>query len=118
VSCVLLSIKKPSTVRVLDGSGQCSTVAAITPNVGRMGTTTQVTISGYGFVPGMAVSFSGGNGPRPVASNVQLTSDTETVDQITATVTVPRKKKPGRNPLWDVRVGSGGVLVDGFTVTQ
>jgi len=62
VSCVLLSIRKPSTVTVLDSSGQCSTVAAITPNVGRMGTTTQVTISGYGFVPGMAVKF--GSSPR------------------------------------------------------
>ena len=118
VSCVLLSIRKPSTVTVLDSSGQCSTVAAITPNVGQMGTSMQVTISGYGFVPGMAVSFSGGNGPRPVASDVRLTSDTETMDQITATVTVPLKKRGGKNPLWDVRVGSGGVLVDGFMVTR
>ncbi len=117
-SCVLLNIKKPNTVTVLDSSGSCSTVLSITPNSAAMGTTVQVTISGYGFSEGMAVSFEGGNGPRPVASNVRLASDTETVDQITATVTVPSKRKPGRDPVWDVRVGTGGALRDAFTVTQ
>jgi hypothetical protein len=65
----------------------------------------------------MAISFEGGNGPRPVASNVQLASDTETLDMITATVTVPLKRNGGRNPVWDVRVGSS-VLPDAFTVTN
>lgn len=118
VSCVLLDIRKPSTVTVLDASGACSTVTAITPNTVQMGTTVQVTITGFGFAQGMAVSFEGGNGPRPVASNVQLASDTTTLDMITATVTVPPKKQPGKNPVWDVRVGSGGVLKDAFTVTR
>lgn len=118
VSCVLLSIKKPSTVTVLDSSGQCSSVASITPASARVGTTVQVTITGYGFTSGMGVSFDGGNGARPVASNVQLTSNTDSVDEITATVTVPYKKQPGKNPLWNVRVGSGGVLAKGFRVTQ
>lgn len=118
LSCVLLDIRKPGTVRVLDSSGQCSTVVAITPNTARMGNSVQVIISGYGFTQGMGVSFDGGNGPRPVASNVQLTSDTDSLDQITATVTVPYKKKAGRDPLWNVRVGSGGALVNAFWVTQ
>lgn len=118
LSCVLLNIRKPSTVTVLDSSGQCSTVASITPNSARMGTSVQVTISGYGFTPGMGVSFDGGNGPQPVASNVQLTSDTDSVDQITATVTVPYKRKAGRDPVWNVRVGSGGILANAFAVTQ
>ncbi|GAB3351967.1 lysyl oxidase family protein [Lysobacter tyrosinilyticus] len=118
VSCVLLSIKKPSTVTVLDTSGLCSAVASITPSSARVGTTVQVTISGYGFAPGMGVSFDGGNGPRPIASNVQLVSNTDSVDQITATVTVPYKKNPGQNPVWNVRVGSGGVLAKGFRVTR
>lgn len=118
VSCVLLNIRKPSSVTVLDSSGQCSTVAAITPNVGRIGSSVEVVISGYGFTPGMAVSFTAGNGPRPVASNVRLTSDTDTIDQMTATVTVPFKRKGGRDPLWDVQVGSGGLLRNGFRVTQ
>lgn len=117
-SCVLLSIRKPGTVSVLDSSGQCSTVTSITPNSVRIGTSVQVTISGYGFTPGMSVSFEGGNGPRPVASNVSLVSDTESTDQITATVTVPSKKKGGRDPVWDVRVGSGGVLYNGLRVTR
>lgn len=118
VSCVLLSIKKPSTVTVLDSSGQCSSVASITPASARTGTSVQVTITGYGFAPGMGVSFDGGNGPRPIASNVQLTSNTDSVDTITATVTVPYKKQPGRDPSWHVRVGSGGVLANGFLVTR
>jgi len=118
VSCVLLSIRKPSSVTVLDSSGQCSSVASISPSSARTGTSVQVTITGYGFAPGMGVSFEGGNGPRPVASNVQLTSNTDSMDTITATVTVPYKKQPGKDPLWNVRVGSGGVLVNGFLVTR
>jgi hypothetical protein len=118
LSCVLLSIRKPSTVTVLDSSGNCSAVASITPGSARVGTSVQVTITGYGFTPGASVSFDGGNGPRPVASNVQLTSNTASLDQITATVTVPYKKQAGRDPVWNVRVGSGGVLSNGFRVTR
>lgn len=77
-----------------------------------------VTIKGYGFTQGMTVTFEGGNGPRPVASNVQITPSTEAEDTLTATVTVPYKKRLGQNPVWDVRVGSGGVLRRAFTVTQ
>ncbi len=118
LSCVLLDVRRPGSVMVLDSSGQCSTVASITPNSVRVGTSVQVTLSGYGFTQGMGVSFDSGNGPRPVASNVQLTSNTASMDQITATVTVPYKKQIGRDPVWNVRVGSGGVLVNGFTVTR
>ena len=114
ISCVLLSIQKPSTVSVLDSSGSCSTVASISPNSATVGTTVQVTINGYAFAAGMPVSFEGGNGARPVASNVQLAGP----DTITATVTVPFKKQSGRNPVWDVRVGTGGVLPKAFTVTR
>ncbi|MBF6022605.1 lysyl oxidase family protein [Lysobacter niastensis] len=116
VSCLLLNIKKPSTVTVLDSSGQCSLVSSITPSSARMGTTVQVTITGQGFTQGMGVTFFGGNSAQPVASNVQLTSDTDTVDQITATVTVPVKKGRAKDPVWDVRVGSGGTLPNGFRV--
>ncbi|MDQ3286691.1 MAG: lysyl oxidase family protein [Pseudomonadota bacterium] len=117
VSCVLLDIRKPSTVRVLDSSGQCSAAVAITPNTARMGTSVQVTVSGYGFTPGMGISFDGGNGPRPVASNVRLVSDTDSLDQITATVSVPFKRKAGRDPLWNLRVGDG-ILANAFRVTE
>ncbi|MEW6332278.1 MAG: lysyl oxidase family protein [Pseudomonadota bacterium] len=116
VSCVLLNIQKPNTVTVLDASGSCSAVVGITPDSAAMGTSVQVTITGYGFASDMAVSFEGGNGPRPVASNVQLASDTDTLDMITATVTVPRKRKGGRDPVWNLRVGSS-VLPNAFTVT-
>jgi hypothetical protein len=116
-SCVLLDIQKPSKVTVLDSSGSCSTATAIAPNTARRGTSVQVTITGYGFTPGTTVTFEGGSGPRPVASNVVITSNTEGEDILTATVTVPYKKQLGRNPVWDVRVGAGGVLRRAFTVT-
>lgn len=116
-SCVLLDIKKPSTVRVLDSSGSCSTVTAISPNSAQRGTIVQVTITGYGFTDGTILTFEGGSGPRPVASQVQIISNADSLDILTAMVTIPYKKQLGRNPVWDVRVGSGGVLRRGFTVT-
>ena len=119
VSCVLLDVKKPSTVTVLESSGSCSTAVSITPNTAQAGTSVQVTITGYGFTDGMTVTFEGASGPRPIASNVRLASDTSTLDMITATVTLPPPKKHGgRNTVWDVRVGSGAVLPKAFTVTQ
>ena len=117
LSCALISIKKPSTVTVLDSSGSCSTVTSISPSSATAGTAVQVTISGYGFTQGMSISFEGGNGTRPVASNVQLATDTDGLDTITATVTVPYKKQLGKDPIWNLRVGSG-VLRDAFTVTR
>jgi hypothetical protein len=116
VSCLLLSITNPNTVTVLDASGSCSALVSITPNSAQIGATVQVTIAGYGFTQGMAVSFEGGNGPRPVAGNVVLASDTDTLDLITATVTVPPKRKAGHDPVWDLRVG-GSVLKGAFRVT-
>jgi len=117
VSCVLLSIKKPSTVTVLDSSGSCSTAVSITPNTAQAGTTVQVTITGYGLSDGMPVTFEGASGQRPIATNVRLASDTSTLDIITATVTLPAKKHGGRTSVWDVRVGSSAPLPKAFTVT-
>lgn len=114
VSCVLLDIQG-SSVTVLDSSGSCGAVQSITPNSTRMGTSVQVTITGFGFTQGMAVSFANGNGARPVASNVVLTQDSDTIDTITASVTVPSRKKLGHDTAWDLRVGSA-VLPDAFTV--
>lgn len=117
VSCALLDIKKPNTVTVLDGSGSCSAVVEIAPDSAPMGSTFHVTITGYGFSPDVEVSFERGNGPRPVATYVQLASDTETLDTLTATVTIPSKRKGGRDPVWDLRVGRS-VLPNAFTVTR
>jgi hypothetical protein len=117
-SCVLLSIKKPSTVTILDSSGNCSTVQSITPNSAAVGTSVAVTITGYGLAAGMAVTFERGNGPRPVASNVVLAADTDGLDTITAKVTVPFKKQLAKDPVWDLRVGTGGVLQDAFRVIR
>jgi hypothetical protein len=59
----------------------------------------------------MGVSFEGGSGPPPTAGNVVVSADGTTIQ---ATVTV-KKGKPGKDPVWDVRVGSG-LLPSGFTV--
>lgn len=117
VSCVLLSIQKPSTVKVLDSTGTCSTVLSITPNTAGVGTSVQVSITGYALSADMPVVFDSGNGSRPVASNVRLASVADDLTTITATVTVPTKKQPGRDPVWDLHVGPG-VLKNAFTVTR
>jgi hypothetical protein len=104
-----------STVTVLDSTG-CTpvggdvVVTSISPPSGKVGSKVDVVIVGSGFAPGMAVSFEGGSGPPPQASNVKFVSS----DQYTATVTV-KKGKIGKDPVWDLRVGSG-VKVGGFTV--
>ncbi|MGH8502378.1 MAG: lysyl oxidase family protein [Gammaproteobacteria bacterium] len=116
VSCVLLDIQD-SGARVLDNSGSCNLVRDITPKLARRGETLTVEITGYGFTPSSTVTFEGGTGPRPVATVISV-EDTSTVDTITADVTVPYKKQLGRNPLWDVKVSTGGILPDAFTVTK
>ena len=104
-----------STVTVLDSTG-CTpaggdvVVTSITPSSGRTGSKIAVVIEGSGFAPGMGVSFEGGSGPPPQASNIVVVSP----NRVEATVTV-KKGKIGKDPVWDVRVGSG-VLFGGFTV--
>jgi len=105
-----------STITVLDGSscnapGGGVTVAGISPASAKVGTTVPVSITGSGFAAGMGVSFEGGSGPPPQAKNVVVSLDGTTLQ---ATVTV-KKGKPGKDPVWDVRVGSG-ILFSGFTV--
>jgi hypothetical protein len=104
-----------STITVLDNSGCAAAgevvVASIAPTSATVGSTVPVTITGSGFAPGTSVSFEGGSGAPPTAKNV-VVSDNGT--KIEATVTI-KKGKPGRNPVWDVRVGSG-ILFNGFTV--
>jgi hypothetical protein len=117
VSCVLLNITKPSTVTVLDNSGSCSisTVTSVRPDTVRMGFANFVTITGSGFTQGMSVSFEGGSGPRPTVSGDVVVNAEGTA--VTAYVTVPVKKQLGRDPRWDVRVGSA-VKPNAFTVTR
>lgn len=116
-SCVLISVKSGG-VSVLDGSGACTAVQSITPASARVGQSVQVTITGFGFTPGMSVNFENGNGSRPVASNVALIEDTDTLDRMTAVVAIPvrKGKGSGRDPTWDLRVGTSGVLTNAFTV--
>jgi len=93
------------------------TVNSIDPNSMDAGTSVSVIITGSGFVDGAEVTFENGVGPAPIASNVDVADDTNT---ITATVTA-KSGGPPRERVWDVRVtnpdSSSGVLLDGFTVT-
>jgi hypothetical protein len=106
-----------STITILDNTG-CNpvggevVVAAISPTSGKIGSTVPVVIAGSGFAAGMGVSFEGGSGPPPTVSNVVYVDATT----IQATVTV-KKGKPGKDPVWDVRVGSA-VLFGAFTVVR
>jgi hypothetical protein len=92
-----------STVTVLDSTG-CTpvggdvVVTSITPPTGKVGSKIRVVIDGSGFAAGMGVSFEGGSGPPPQASNVVVSPN-----RVEATVTV-KKGKIGKDPVWDVRV--------------
>lgn len=87
-------------------------VASIDPVSASPGSTIPVTIKRTGFAPGTTVTFGGGSGPPPQAKNVVVVDE----NTIKADVTI-KKGKPGKDPVWDVRVGSG-VLSNGFTVAQ
>ena len=98
-SCMLVRLNVTnSTVQVLNPNN-CTyvSVSGINPNTQPRNTVDSVTISGAGFTAGMAVSFEGGSGQRPTASNVVVVNG----NTITADVTVSRKVKVGS--VWKVR---------------
>lgn len=91
-------------------------VSTITPKTVSAGKSVEVTITGNNFAAGDIVSFKGGKGPAPTATNVTV-KDAST---ITATVTV-NSGGPSDNREWDVIVTNSkrkkGSLKDGFVVT-
>ena len=91
-------------------------VSVITPNTVQAGKSVEITVKGSNFATGDIVSFKGGKGPTPTATNVTV-KDAST---ITATVTVS-SGGPSNNREWDVVVTNSkrktGKLKDGFTVT-
>jgi hypothetical protein len=114
-SCMLVRLNVTnSTVQVLNANN-CTyvVVSSISPNAASRNSVNTATISGAGFTTGMTVSFEGGSGQSPTASNVVVVPNSGGT-KITANVTVPKKAKIGN---WDVRVSSG-VLPNGFRVVQ
>jgi hypothetical protein len=93
------------------------TMADIQPNTMQAGTTINVAITGSSYVAGADVTFENGNGPTPVAANIDVAPDG---NSLTASINA-KKGGPPRNRVWDVRVtnpdGSSAVLTAGFTVT-
>jgi subtilisin family serine protease len=92
------------------------TVTSISPNCATPKSTITVTVTGTGFASGAALTFQGGAGPAPTASNVVVQSSTH----LTATVKI-KSGGPGTCRYWNVRVtnpdGGTGVLAGGFTVS-
>jgi predicted secreted protein len=114
---VLLNISLSTMTVAVEGDGSCgatgggeATVSMIAPDILYRGTVTPVTITGTGFADGMDVSFAGGSGPRPTASEINVVGPTT----IEAFVTV-KNAGPSVTQDWDVQVGSG-TLIDGLTV--
>ena len=91
------------------------TVVSMTPSRIAQNTTTDVTVSGTGFVDGATLSFVGGSGPAPTASGVVVVDG----DTITATIRI-KAGGPGKIRRWDVVVtnpdGTSAVLTDGLVV--
>ncbi|MFQ5968556.1 MAG: hypothetical protein ACE5MI_13260 [Acidimicrobiia bacterium] len=65
----------PPTTTILE---EQLTVATMTPSEIEAGSSVTAEITGSGFVAGLTVTFSGGQGPRPQASNYVVTSNTIT----------------------------------------
>jgi len=121
VSCVRLHIN-PSA-RTVQEVGACGsqppppppppggevTITGLDPNVIKPGETLPVTISGSGFVQGIAVALVNGSGPAPTIQVITVTSDT-----ISASITAPKGgSKNARD--WDLRVGTT-VLTGALTI--
>lgn len=91
-------------------------VSNITPKTVQAGKSVEITIKGTNFATGDIVSFKGGKGPVPTATNVTV----QDASTITATVTV-NSGGPAQDREWDVVVTNSkrknGKLKDGFVVT-
>lgn len=109
-SCLRLHIDPAAkTVQALGICGAVN-VFSMTPNTMRPGSTINVTITGSGFTPGIAVGFENGTGSAPSVGNVVV------VDANTITAQVTVKKGGGKQTrVWDLRVGPG-VLFRALTI--
>ena len=110
VSCVRLHLNPGN--RTVQNLGICGNVSIseISPKTIKSGQSMNVTITGSGFAPGIAVGFENGSGPAPTIRNVNVVNATT----ITATVSVKNGGPKGQR-YWDLRVG-GTVLYRALTV--
>ena len=109
VSCVRIHVNPGN--RTVQNLGICGnvTISSLTPNTIKSGQSMNVTITGSGFAPGMAVGFENGSGSAPTIRIVNLNATT-----ITAVVSVKNGGPKGPR-YWDLRVG-GTVLNRALTV--
>lgn len=116
-SCVLIHLEtRPLAVTVLNPDS-CGPLAPILDNLAislKPGQRIPVKITGKNFTPGMSVRFTTGSGPAPVVTNVVVVNSTT----ITASVAIrnfvasTNRLFYGRDPRWDLRVGSAVVGYD------
>jgi len=94
--------------------GAAPTISSVVPNSVQRGNSVAPTITGTDFAPGVTVTFTGGSGPAPVASNVVRVDATE----ITLTVTAPSGGPP-RSRAWNLVVTNpdGQSASATFTIT-
>jgi hypothetical protein len=92
-------------------------VLSIAPNSAVAGDTVNVSINGENFAAGAQVTITGGQGPAPSTSNVQI----QTASTITATLSL-KQGGPAGTSAWDVAVtnsdGNSGTLAGGFSITK
>ena len=102
-------------VITINAPGSGLSIASISPNSVSIGSTTDITVTGTGFVSGTSLTFENGSGAAPEISNLQFVDGTT----ITATMTI-KNSGPFRTRTWDVRVtnpdSETAVLQNGLTI--
>lgn len=88
-------------------------VTAISPDSGLVNATVNGTLTGTGFVDGMAVALVGTGFPAINATNVNVTAETA----LSCTFNLTGASAGQRDVLVTAPAGPSGVLVDGFAVT-
>lgn len=121
-SCVLVRLSvSTQSVEILNDSG-CDpapppggggevVINSIDPDILQRGHLTPVTITGSGFAQGMDPVFENGSGPAPIVTDVQVSSDGQTIQAIVTA----KSGGPPRAVTWDLRIGDA-ILPASFTV--
>ncbi len=89
-------------------------IISITPITAQAGTTVTLTITGFGFQPGAAIAFEGGQGMPPGVAAIQVVNSTSMNVTVLAVDSTPRPQT------WDLRLtnpdGTSFLVENAFTV--
>jgi hypothetical protein len=84
-------------------------LSSVTPNIGAVGSTVNVTINGFGFTNNLVVTFGGAD---VAVSNFVVNNETTA----TATLTISLGATPGPRTVFGAQAGDISSIVGGFTV--